>query len=929
MAASKITRHGTHVAKMGDRRILKGAFIFGANASGKSNLTAAIFFAQFVVTNGIEQVDLKNKHFRINKENHRKPGVFVFEFMLDDSVITYGFKISYEAKEILDEWLYKGDVCIFSIETDGDRKMSVKSGLNLKGTDAKRFKVYCADITGSKMRKTLFLSDVAKRIYDGSDTLGIFKKAREWFDKIHVMTPDSHYHHFESIIRNTYEQNLFGHALNYFDTGINGVSIDYNSMLFDHGNRDDLFEAADESHGTLRLMNLLPLYYAAGDDRIFVIDELDQGLHSMAVITFIKKFYEVNDTQKSQLIATTHDTSIMDLDYLRQDEIWFVERKADHSSRIYSLDQFRIRYDKKVEKDYLAGNYGAIPAIDGRSAVYDRGRAEKNSSMQKLSAKQKYLLIGADNFREIRECNKYYADKTLIISDFIQYGDEVTIITRPKHFGKTLNMTMIREFFDITKDSKGIFDGLAIMNTDYADQINSRPVLYFTFNDCGAKKADQLLFKIANDVLKEYSKYNTVFKDKRDKASDAYFTFDMIFEGLRSRNIDEGLLAISIEELVQAVYEHYKIKPIVLIDEYDQPILCAAEHGYLDELKAFFSGFYGGALKRQDCVHQALLTGIQRVAKESVFSQISNLAVYTVMDEPYSRRFGLMEEEAEELLRRFGCAFDEPVKKMYGYQFGKEEVYFPLSVLKYAIKGKLENYRPNTFADLLLSKFVSEADDLFHKGFNKLVAEGVAEVSADLTCSFVELAHGDTLWGLFINSGYLTVVETELGAFFTTVRIPNGEARSEFIKIMAYSARVNSWDIDKMYQYLLKPDLEGFMDIYRELVLSCTNQFAEKEEAYHKLFLCMCLSLSDMYKTTSNIKPSHGCFGIRLESLSPVRPHILIEFKEGEDVDALKGEALVYIFENQRYAGLEGECMCIGVAHSNTRCSLASEGKKL
>ncbi|MCL1809687.1 MAG: AAA family ATPase, partial [Clostridiales bacterium] len=212
---------------------------------------------------------------------------------------------------------------------------------------------------------------------------------------------------------------------------------------------------------------------------------------------------------------------------------------------------------------------------------------------------QKLLPIGIDSFREIREADKYYVDKTLIIRDFIEYDDKAALITRPRRFGKTLNMTTIREFFDITVDSKDIFEGLAIMGTQYAEQINSRPVLYFSFKGCTAKTADLLMVKIAKVVLSEYVKYNAAFKGKMDMENDYYFAFCMIYEKLRNRDIGEGLLTTSIEELVQAVHEHYKIKPIVLIDEYDQPIMSSVEHGYHNEIRDFFSGFYGGALKGQ------------------------------------------------------------------------------------------------------------------------------------------------------------------------------------------------------------------------------------------------------------------------------------------------------------------------------------------
>ena len=539
---------------------------------------------------------------------------------------------------------------------------------------------------------------------------------------------------------------------------------------------------------------------------------------------------------------------------------------------------------------------------------------------------KKLLPIGIDSFREIRETDRYYVDKSLIIQDFIRYGDKVALITRPRRFGKTLNMTTIREFFDITKDSKDIFEGLAIMDTEHASQINSRPVLYFTFKDCKAKTIDTLMFQIANVVLKEYAKYEKIFNDKADMSNLHYRTCSMIYEKLSSRSMDinEELLAISIEELIQAVYEYYKVKPIVLIDEYDQPILSCVEHGYYEELKTFFPWFYGGALKGQDCLYQALLTGIQRIAKESIFSQLNNIRVYAVTDEPYSGYFGLTTEEMEVLLPDYGLVLNEQVKQKYdGYIFGKTEMYNPWSALNYADTGLLENYWLNTSTNFLIRKSVAEAGRMFQKGFDRLIADGIAEVGAELACSFFELKHSDTLWGLLINSGYMTIVEKEVGSPFAKVRIPNGEVRSEFSKIIADSANVDNMDLHKMFQYLLRKDMEGFIDIYRELVLSCTSYHDARENAYHMLFLGMCISLKGLYKITSNAEAGHGRSDIRMESLSAERPHIIIEFKQGDDVDTLAKKALRQISEKRYYEGLSGECLLLGIAHDKKKCTAA------
>lgn len=196
----------------------------------------------------------------------------------------------------------------------------------------------------------------------------------------------------------------------------------------------------------------------------------------------------------------------------------------------------------------------------------------------------KTLPIGNDDFRKVREKNAYYVDKTLMIKEFIEYQDEVALITRPRRFGKTLNMTMLYEFFDITKDSRAIFDGLAIMDTEFGKHINSKPVIYFSFKDCGSNNADSLKFKLADIVRNEYSKYFLAFGEETEKTHPGYLRFYQVYEMLCSGEISEDYLSFSIEYLLTAVKAFYKINPIILIDEYDQPIISSYINHYHEEL---------------------------------------------------------------------------------------------------------------------------------------------------------------------------------------------------------------------------------------------------------------------------------------------------------------------------------------------------------
>lgn len=532
------------------------------------------------------------------------------------------------------------------------------------------------------------------------------------------------------------------------------------------------------------------------------------------------------------------------------------------------------------------------------------------------------LPIGTDDFRKLRENNAYYADKTLMIKDFIEMQDEVALVARPRRFGKTLNMTMLREFFDITRDSRGIFEGLAIMDTEYADQINSRPVIYFTFKDCKGAAAEELMFLVKRNLYQEYLRYEKMLRDKIDKDSYEARDFYAMIEVLRNPQTNYGQYSFSIQLLTQFVKEGYGVAPILLIDEYDQPIMSSYEYDYHDEVGVFFSNLYGSAMKGNPNLGQALMTGVQRVAKESIFSQFNNPQVYTVVDKEYAPYFGLNEEETQTLLETYGLNLDDKVRQMYdGYQIGGIDMYNPWSIICYAKKGRLENYWLKTSANFLIKTALKSADKNFWNTFDKLAAGQEEMVFATLDTSFAERGSLYSLWGLLVNAGYLTVTKW-IDAESCVVKIPNGEVLSEFQTLITELSGMDRLDLLRMFQYLMDKDMNKFLAIYRDIVISCTSYMDAKENAYHMLFLGMCITLRGSYKVTSNLEAGYGRSDITLQSLSPKNINVILEFKQGEDIEKLKEQALQQILDNQYYAGLSGEVLCVGIAHDKKRCGM-------
>ncbi|MCD7726159.1 MAG: ATP-binding protein [Clostridiales bacterium] len=546
-------------------------------------------------------------------------------------------------------------------------------------------------------------------------------------------------------------------------------------------------------------------------------------------------------------------------------------------------------------------------------------------------AKKKNLPIGFDDFRKIREQDKYFVDKSKMIAEFLDCGDEVALITRPRRFGKTLTMTMLREFFDITKDSRSIFEGLAIMDTEYAPLLNSRPVIYFTLKDCNAQTPEELAAMLCGALSQEYGKYYEIAREMPDKVAEFDY-FEKLCAKIQERTATLTDLAGSVSLLEQVVCKLYGQPVILLLDEYDTPVMGSHQYGYHDKVSAFIANFYGSALKGQQALGNALLTGIQRVAKESIFSKLNNVIVYTVLDKTYAQYFGFTEKETREMLEYYGLSLNDDVKQMYdGYQMGGYESYNPWSILNYCKNRELRPYWVNTSSNKVIRDSLNGANQAFRQDFEALVEHGEVEVAVNLETSYEELQNNATLWGLFINAGYLTVKErTDYDLW--AVRFVNREVKAEFKNIVAESIGTDGGDFSHLASALARCDYGKFCESYKKIVLNCTSYYdsikgaKQYENPYHMLALGMMISLDSMYEVKSNLETGDGRPDILMISKEPgKRAHIMIEIKCREDAAAGTKEALEQIKEKRYAEGLramqpEGEILCLGIAHPAKRC---------
>lgn len=546
----------------------------------------------------------------------------------------------------------------------------------------------------------------------------------------------------------------------------------------------------------------------------------------------------------------------------------------------------------------------------------------------------KKIPTGIKSFRKLREENYYFVDKTLMIKDFLERGSEVTLITRPRRFGKTINMSMMSEFFDITKNSKEIFKGTKIMDTPYASELNQYPTIFISFADAKENKETIVKF-LKNQFQLEYSRYNYIFKDMDEYEENDY---RIINEGIKNnqngtlQDIEKALIF-----LMHRLKKYYGKDVVLFIDEYDTPFIEAKTGNFYQEIKGSLATLLRSSLKNSGDLKYAMLTGIQRVAKENIFSDLNNLVVCDVTDQRYASYFGFTNNETQELLEYYGLELNDEVKKMYdGYHIGNQDIYNPWSLLNYADTQKLISFWVNTSANSMIKNALKQADYTFKNQYDKLIKESKLDTYVSMQTSFFEEANNSTLWGLFVNAGYLTVTkEINLLKGKYRIEIPNEEVKQEFIKLTEYQLGLSSGTLDTVTESLVNEDQETFLESYQEILMIPSYHDLEKENSYHMMMLGMCLCLNKDYEIISNREVGKGRDDLILKAKDEKRTSFVLEFKYlkedkkalEEALDELSNKAIRQIKENKYDYGLKGKVIYIGLAHHGKNVSVKWENK--
>ncbi|WP_279160258.1 AAA family ATPase [Thomasclavelia cocleata] len=531
---------------------------------------------------------------------------------------------------------------------------------------------------------------------------------------------------------------------------------------------------------------------------------------------------------------------------------------------------------------------------------------------------KKRIPVGLKDYEKLRNENYYVVDKTLMIKDFLERGNEVTLITRPRRFGKTINMSMMAEFFDITKNSKKLFKNTKIINTEYVSEINQYPTVFISFADAKGDK-DIVTKHIKSYFRSLYNDYDFIFKNLTRLET---YDYETIIHGLTNEKIELKHISDSLAFLMRILEKYYNKKVMVFIDEYDTPFIEAHLGGFYEEIRDGLSSMLHNALKTSTSLQYAMMTGIQRVAKENIFSDLNNLVVCTVKDPEYAQYFGFTEEETKEALEYYDMSLNSEVKSMYnGYHFGNNEIYNPWSVLNYASRKVLEPYWINTSSNEMIRKAMESSDEAFNRGYEELIQTGKLETLVRMETSFFETSTTENLWGLLVNAGYLTiskVISYQDGLY--VVKVPNQEVQQEFQKLTAHYLKVAGTDLFTMFSALKRQKKEDFKDKYQKVLLTLPSYHDLKDEnSYHMMVLGMCAWLCHDYKIISNREAGKGRCDIVLKARKENQISYILEFKYAKDSNTdLKelAKTTVEQIKDRKYdTEISGKIIYIGLAH--------------
>ena len=496
------------------------------------------------------------------------------------------------------------------------------------------------------------------------------------------------------------------------------------------------------------------------------------------------------------------------------------------------------------------------------------------------------LPIGESNFRELVD-KYYYVDKTLMLKEFIDTFPKVSLFTRPRRFGKTLAMDMIKTFFEISdKDTSRYFKNKKIWSCGevYRREQGKYPVIFVTFKDIKFSTWEQAYTAIREVIANEYLRHDILLLSKKCNEYEKKY-FRKVVDG----SISEVSMARAFLELSRMLHKHYDQSAIIIIDEYDTPIQQGYTAGYYEQIVEFMRNLLSGAFKDNSNLAYGFLTGILRVAKESIFSGLNNLTVHSILDEKYSEYFGFTADEVREMAEYYGVPekYEDICEWYDGYRFGNRDIFNPWSVINYFYNDCFPKaYWQSTGDNSIIRQIVAEADDETADNLRKLMQGQLVSSYVDTSVIYPEIkSNPTTIYSFLLAAGYLKIIsknDLHDGNSICDVAIPNKEIFYVYEKeiLSALSNVIPQSTAIAIQQAILKQDVPKLQEQLQKLLLNSISSFDyAHENFYHGLILGICAIMNNLYHVDSNRESGHGRYDIQLKPCNKKLPGIIIELK--------------------------------------------------
>ena len=531
---------------------------------------------------------------------------------------------------------------------------------------------------------------------------------------------------------------------------------------------------------------------------------------------------------------------------------------------------------------------------------------------------KKLIPDGISDFKTLIENNYYYVDKTPFISEVGKNVGKTLLFTRPRRFGKTLNMSMLKYFFDVrdAEENRKLFKGLEIENSLYFKEQGKYPVIFISMKDIKEMSFDRAITEVKNLLSSLYNQFEFI----REKLNEnELIEFNNIWLEKNDNNLRKALLNLAI-----FLQKYYQKKVIVLIDEYDTPLVSAYRYGYYREAKNFFSGLYGSVLKDNTVLQMGVITGIIRVVRAGIFSDLNNLKERSILNKEYDEYFGFLEKETKEALKYYEIDSKlEEVHSWYnGYRFGDTKVYNPWSILNFLSEREFKSYWIDTSENYLIKDILKSADrETFNKLNNLLFGKEVEEeITGKSTLQEVLEAHD--LWELLLFSGYLTI-DKKIEDDIYSIKIPNNEVKKFFKDSFIEISFGTNLTFKRLIKNLLDNNIDKFEIELQEILLKYMSFYdiSNIEKVYHNFILGLMIHLEGRYHINSNGESGLGRYDIEIEPLNKNMRGFILEFKVADSEENLEKkaeEALEQIKDKKYYVSLQDrgikEIIFVGMA---------------